>query len=95
MGFIAKTILYGAIPAVIAGFICYKVGYACATENAVMESNDQIKVEESIFDNPVISNPKTGEKYIPNFKEKTLEEVTKGTYRQKEKEKLVEIFKDN
>jgi hypothetical protein len=92
MGFIAKTILYGAIPAVLVGAICYKIGYACATETAVMESNSQIKVERSIFDDPVISNPKTREKYIPNFEKKTLEEVTKGTYQKKEKEKLIEIF---
>ncbi len=92
MGFIAKTILYGAIPAVLVGAICYKIGYACATEEAAMVSNSQVKVESSIFDDPVISNPETGAKYIPNFEKKTLEEVTKGTYKQKEKEKLIEIF---
>lgn len=90
MGVLGKLLIYGAMGTALM-FGGYNVGYS-RIKNQVM-SEAGVTIERQLLDNPVISNPETEKKYIVNFNEAKLEEITEDTYRLKERERLIKLFK--
>ncbi len=86
---LCKAVFYTAI---MGGsfYMGYSTGYDRGTE--IESVKGSVSLEKPIFDNSVIKDLETGVRYIPHFKEKTLEEVTTDTYHKKEDEKLKRIF---
>lgn len=91
MGLISKTISYTLISALAFYSGCraerWNLGRRAVSEKP------RISFEGNLLGEPTISDSNTNKKYILDFQNSRLEEVTDETYKTKEREKLIGLFK--